>query len=97
MGIIWSSEPDAYLESNGADHRMPAAGILNHQRPFEELLEIAEGLRRCIREHAPSGLKRSLRANVKTALTLRMCGGLPCGDCGGGNAVGGRPATGGED
>jgi crossover junction endodeoxyribonuclease RuvC len=64
------------IESDGADHRMIAAGVIrtSTKSPFEKrLLEIAEGLRRLIREYTPEcaaveGVFYS--TNVKTALKL---------------------------
>src|SRR5580704_6886349 len=58
LGIDGGSERTGYgvIESDGAGHRMLAAGVIrtNTKWPFEKrLLEIAEGLRRLIREYAP--------------------------------------------
>jgi crossover junction endodeoxyribonuclease RuvC len=84
LGIDCGSERTGYgvIESNGADHRMVAAGVIrtNTKWPFEKrLLEIAEGLRRLIREHAPeAGAVEEVffSANVKTALKLAHVRGI---------------------
>jgi crossover junction endodeoxyribonuclease RuvC len=84
LGIDCGSERTGYgvIESNGADHRMLAAGVIrtNPKWPFEKrLLEIAEGLRRLIREHAPeAGAVEEVffSANVKTALKLAHVRGI---------------------
>jgi crossover junction endodeoxyribonuclease RuvC len=78
LGIDCGSERTGYgvIDSDGAAHRMLAAGVIRTQSgwPFEKrLLEIAEGLRRLIREHAPeAGAVEGVfySANVKTALKL---------------------------
>jgi crossover junction endodeoxyribonuclease RuvC len=84
LGIDCGSERTGYgvIESNGADHRMLAAGVIrtNTRWPFEKrLLEIAEGLRRLIREYAPeAGAVEEVffSANVKTALKLAHVRGI---------------------
>ena len=84
LGIDCGSERTGYgvIESNGADHRMLAAGVIrtNTRWPFEKrLLEIAEGLRRLICEYAPeAGAVEEVffSANVKTALKLAHVRGI---------------------
>jgi crossover junction endodeoxyribonuclease RuvC len=64
------------IESDGATHRMLAAGVIrtNPKQPFaERLLEIAKGLRVVIRLHLPQAAAVEevfCSANVKTALKL---------------------------
>jgi crossover junction endodeoxyribonuclease RuvC len=78
LGIDCGSEKTGYgvIDSDGAVHRMIAAGVIrtNTKWPFQKrLLEISNGLRRLIREHAPeSGAVEGVffSANVKTALKL---------------------------
>ena len=78
LGIDCGSERTGYgvIDSDGLDHRMVAAGVIRTDRkePFEKrLLEIAGGLRRLIREHAPESAAVEevfYSANVKTALKL---------------------------
>ena len=78
LGIDCGSERTGFgvIESDGTAHRMLAAGVIrtSPKRPFEErLLEIAGGLRRLIREHAPESAAVEevfYSANVKTALKL---------------------------
>jgi crossover junction endodeoxyribonuclease RuvC len=84
LGIDCGSERTGYgvIETDGRDHRMLAAGVIrtNPKWPFERrLLEIAEGLRRLIREYSPEcaaveGVFYS--ANVKTALKLAHVRGI---------------------
>jgi crossover junction endodeoxyribonuclease RuvC len=84
LGIDCGSERTGYgvIESNGAEHRMVAAGVIrtNVKWPFEKrLLEIAGGLRTLIREHAPEcGAVEGIfySANVKTALKLAHVRGI---------------------
>ncbi len=84
LGIDCGSERTGYgiIESDGADHRMVAAGVIrtSAKSPFERrLLEIAEGLRRLIREHAPECAAVEevfYSANVKTALKLAHVRGI---------------------
>jgi len=84
LGIDCGSERTGYgvIESDGAGHRMLAAGVIrtNTKWPFEKrLLEIAEGLRKLIREHSPeSGAVEEVffSANVKTALKLAHVRGI---------------------
>jgi crossover junction endodeoxyribonuclease RuvC len=84
LGIDCGSERTGYgvIESDGAEHRMLAAGFIrtNTKWPFERrLLEIAEGLRRLIREHSPeAGAVEEVffAANVKTALKLAHVRGI---------------------
>lgn len=78
LGIDCGSERTGYgiIDSDGRDHQIVIAGVIrtNTKWPFEKrLLEIANGLRGLIREHAPElaaveGVFFS--ANVKTALKL---------------------------
>jgi crossover junction endodeoxyribonuclease RuvC len=78
LGIDCGSEKTGYgvIESDGAQHRMIVAGVIrtSPKWPFERrLLEISEGLRRLIREHAPeAGAVEEVffSANAKTALKL---------------------------
>ncbi len=78
LGIDCGSQRTGYgvIESDGAEHRMIAAGCIqtSPKWPFERrLLEIAEGLRRLIREYAPECAAVEevfYSANVKTALKL---------------------------
>ena len=78
LGIDCGSERTGYgvIESNGGDHRLIAVGVIrtNTKLSFEKrLLEIAEGLRKLIREHSPeAGAVEGVfySANVKTALKL---------------------------
>ena len=84
LGIDCGSERTGYgvIESDGASHRMLAAGVIRTHTgwPFEKrLLEISEGLRRLIREHAPeAGAVEGVfySANVKTALKLAHVRGI---------------------
>ena len=78
LGIDCGSERTGYgiIDSDGRDHRIVIAGVIrtNTKWAFEKrLLEIANGLRGLIQEHAPElaaveGVFYS--ANVKTALKL---------------------------
>jgi crossover junction endodeoxyribonuclease RuvC len=78
LGVDCGSRRTGYgvIETDGADHRMIAAGAIRTTpaRPFEKrLLEIAEGLRRLIREHAPEAVAVEevfCSVNVKSALKL---------------------------
>jgi crossover junction endodeoxyribonuclease RuvC len=78
LGIDCGSAVTGYgvIESNGAQHRMVAAGVIrtDTKRPFEtRLLAIARGLRALIQEHAPDAAAVEevfFSANVKTALKL---------------------------
>jgi crossover junction endodeoxyribonuclease RuvC len=78
LGIDCGSARTGYgvIESDGAVHRMVAAGVIvtSAKSPFERrLAEIAGGLRSLIREHAPaSGAVEEVfyAVNVKTALKL---------------------------
>jgi crossover junction endodeoxyribonuclease RuvC len=84
LGIDCGSERTGYgvIESDGTDHRLIAAGVIrtNPKWPFEKrLLEIAQGLRRQIREYAPEfAAVESVfySANVKTALKLAHVRGI---------------------
>ena len=84
LGIDCGSETTGYgvIESDGAGHRMIAAGVIRtHTKwPFEKrLLEIANGLRRLIREYSPeAGAVEGVfySANVKTALKLAHVRGI---------------------
>jgi crossover junction endodeoxyribonuclease RuvC len=84
LGIDCGSEKTGYgvIESDGADHRMIAAGVIrtNTKWPFEKrLLEISNGLRGLIREYAPeAGAVEGVfySANVKTALKLAHVRGI---------------------
>lgn len=84
LGIDCGSAVTGYgvIESNGAQHRMVAAGVIrtDTKRPFEtRLLEIARGLRDLIREHAPDAAAVEevfFSANVKTALKLAHVRGI---------------------
>ena len=84
LGIDCGSAITGYgvIESNGADHRMLAAGVIrtNPKWPFEKrLLEIATGLRALIREHTPESAAVEevfFSANVKTALKLAHVRGI---------------------
>ncbi len=84
LGIDCGSEKTGYgvIESDGADHRMIAAGVIrtSPKWPFERrLLEISGELRRIIREHSPeSGAVEEVfySANVKTALKLAHVRGI---------------------
>jgi crossover junction endodeoxyribonuclease RuvC len=84
LGIDCGSERTGYgvIESDGAEHRMIAAGVIrtSPKWPFEKrLLEIAEGLRRLIREHRPECAAVEevfYSANVKTALKLAHVRGI---------------------
>ena len=84
LGIDCGSERTGYgvIESDGAEHSMLAAGVIrtNPKWPFEKrLLEIANALRRLIREHSPeSGAVEGIfySANVKTALKLAHVRGI---------------------
>jgi crossover junction endodeoxyribonuclease RuvC len=78
LGIDCGSERTGYgvIESDGATHRMLAAGVIrtSPSRPFaERLLEIASGLRVLIRLHLPEAAAVEevfYAANAKTALKL---------------------------
>jgi crossover junction endodeoxyribonuclease RuvC len=78
LGIDCGSQRTGYgvIDSDGRDHRMVAAGVIrtSPKWPFEKrLLEIANGLRGLIREHAPelAAVEEVFHAvNVKTALKL---------------------------
>jgi crossover junction endodeoxyribonuclease RuvC len=78
LGIDCGSERTGYgvIETDGLEHRMIAAGVIrtSPQWPFEKrLLEIANGLRRLIREYGPESAAVEevfYSANVKTALKL---------------------------
>lgn len=84
LGIDCGSERTGYgvIESNGADHRLLAAGVIrtNTKWPFEKrLLEISDGLRKLIREHSPeAGAVEEVffSNNVKTALKLAHVRGI---------------------
>jgi len=84
LGIDCGSARTGYgvIESDGGGHRMIAAGVIrtNVRTPFEKrLLEIAEGLRRLIREHAPECAAVEevfYSTNVKTALKLAHVRGI---------------------
>ncbi len=84
LGIDCGSAVTGYgvIDSNGADHRMLAAGVIrtNTKWPFEKrLLEIACGLRDLIRLHAPESAAVEevfFSANVKTALKLAHVRGI---------------------
>ncbi len=78
LGVDCGSVRTGYgvIESDGTGHCMVAAGVIctSPKQPFEKrLLEIAEGLRRLIREYAPESAAVEevfYSANVKTALKL---------------------------
>ncbi len=78
LGIDCGAQRTGYgvIDSDGAEHRMIAAGFIRTTPgwTFERrLLEIAEGLRRLIREFAPQCAAVEevfYSANVKTALKL---------------------------
>ncbi|MBZ5586873.1 MAG: crossover junction endodeoxyribonuclease RuvC [Acidobacteriia bacterium] len=84
LGIDCGSERTGYgvIETDGAEHRMIAAGVIrtSPKWPFEKrLLEIAQGLRRLIGEHAPEAAAVEevfYSANVKTALKLAHVRGI---------------------
>ncbi|HEV2445695.1 MAG TPA: crossover junction endodeoxyribonuclease RuvC [Candidatus Sulfopaludibacter sp.] len=84
LGIDCGLERTGYgvIESDGAQHRLLAAGTIrtSPRRPFEKrLLEISEGLRSLIREHAPEAAAVEevfFAANVKTALKLAHVRGI---------------------
>ena len=84
LGIDCGSERTGYgvIESDGADHRMIAAGVIrtDPKAPFEtRLLEISTGLRKLIHEHSPEcGAVEAVfySANVKTALKLAHVRGI---------------------
>ena len=84
LGIDCGSAVTGYgvIESNGAQHRMVAAGVIrtDTKRPFEtRLLAIARGLRDLIQEHAPDAAAVEevfFSANVKTALKLAHVRGI---------------------
>jgi crossover junction endodeoxyribonuclease RuvC len=84
LGIDCGSAVTGYgvIESNGAQHRMVAAGVIrtDTKRPFEtRLLAIARGLRALIQEHAPDAAAVEevfFSANVKTALKLAHVRGI---------------------
>ena len=84
LGIDCGSERTGYgvIESDGVQHRLLAAGTIrtSPKRPFEKrLLEISEGLRSLIREHAPQAAAVEevfFAANVKTALKLAHVRGI---------------------
>jgi crossover junction endodeoxyribonuclease RuvC len=78
LGIDCGSERTGYgiVESDGIDHRLVVAGVIrtSPKARFEaRLLEIANGLRRLIREYSPESAAVEevfYSANVKTALKL---------------------------
>ena len=78
LGIDCGSAVTGYgvIDSDGAGHRMVAAGVIrtNTKSPFEKrLLEIARGLRDLIQQYAPESAAVEevfFSANVKTALKL---------------------------
>ena len=84
LGIDCGSERTGYgvIESDGAAHRLLIAGVIrtSSKSRFEaRLLEIANGLRALIREHAPEsaaveGIFHAV--NVKTALKLAHVRGI---------------------
>ena len=84
LGIDCGSVRTGYgiIESDGAEHRMIAAGVIatDIRRPFEwRLLEIAVGLRKLIAEHAPelTAVEEVFSAaNVKSALKLAQARGV---------------------
>jgi crossover junction endodeoxyribonuclease RuvC len=84
LGIDCGSERTGYgvIDSDGAEHRLLESGVIrtNTKWPFEKrLLEIANGLRRLIRDHHPeSGAVEGVfySANVKTALKLAHVRGI---------------------
>ena len=84
LGIDCGSEKTGYgvIASDGGEHRLIAAGVIrtSPKWAFEKrLLEIAEGLRRLIREHAPEFAAVEevfYSANVKTALKLAQVRGV---------------------
>ena len=84
LGIDCGSERTGYgvIESDGSEHRMLAAGVIrtSPKTPFEQrLLEIAQGLRQLIGEHAPEAAAVEevfYSANVKTALKLAHVRGI---------------------
>jgi crossover junction endodeoxyribonuclease RuvC len=84
LGIDCGSERTGYgiIETDGVEHRLLAAGVIrtSPKWPFEKrLLEIAEGLRRLIREFAPESAAVEevfYSANVKTALKLAHVRGI---------------------
>ena len=84
LGIDCGSERTGYgvIESDGAGHRMLAAGFIrtDTRQPFEKrLLEIACGLRKLIGEFAPETAAVEevfYSANVKTALKLAHVRGI---------------------
>ena len=84
LGIDCGSERTGYgvIESDGVQHRLLTAGTIrtSPKRPFEKrLLEISEGLRSLIREHAPQAAAVEevfFAANVKTALKLAHVRGI---------------------
>jgi crossover junction endodeoxyribonuclease RuvC len=84
LGIDCGAERTGYgiIESDGLEHRLIAAGVIQTSAawPFEKrLLEIAEGLRRLIREHGPQSAAVEQvfhAANAKTALKLAHVRGI---------------------
>jgi crossover junction endodeoxyribonuclease RuvC len=84
LGIDCGSACTGYgvIESDGADHRLVAAGVIRTSTkwPFERrLLEIAQGLRRLIREYTPECAAVEevfYSTNVKTALKLALVRGI---------------------
>ena len=84
LGIDCGSQRTGYgvIESDGVQHRMIAAGVIETGRkaPFEQrLLVIARALRQLIREHAPEAAAVEevfYSANVKTALRLAHVRGI---------------------
>jgi crossover junction endodeoxyribonuclease RuvC len=78
LGIDCGSERTGYgvIETDGIDHRLLAQGVIRTRpkEPFQKrLLEIAEGLRRLIRDFRPEAAAVEevfYSANVKTALKL---------------------------
>jgi crossover junction endodeoxyribonuclease RuvC len=84
LGIDCGSERTGYgvIESDGAANRMLVAGVIrtSPKAPFEaRLLEIAQGLRRLIREYAPDSAAVEevfFSANPKTAIKLAHVRGI---------------------
>jgi crossover junction endodeoxyribonuclease RuvC len=84
LGIDCGSERTGYgvIESDGAAHRLLIAGVIrtSPKTAFERrLLEISNGLRELIREHAPeaAAVEGVFHAvNVKTALKLAHVRGI---------------------
>jgi len=83
LGIDCGSQRTGYgvIESDGLDHRMVAAGVIqtSAERFEERLLDIATGLRRLVREHAPDAAAVEEvfhAANTRTALKLAHVRGI---------------------